>query len=100
MDGKEVDFERLDDSKIQEQFVKTMSDMYISKAKAHFSISKDLDDLEKEILMQAYSGVTRQQLQHTVGKYGKDSPTSSLMGSRAASRMLSAKGFMRQPADT
>ena len=71
MDGKEVDFERLDDSKIQEQFVKTMSDMYISKAKDHFSISKDLDDLEKEILMQAYSGVTRQQLQQAVGKYGK-----------------------------
>ena len=71
LEGGEVDFEKLDDGKVQDQFVKTMSDMYISKAKAHFMISKDLNDLEKEILMQAYSGITRQQLQQAVEKYGK-----------------------------
>ena len=70
-DGGEVDFDKLDDAKIQEQFVKTMSDMYISKARAHFKVSKDLDDLEKEMLMQAYSGVTTQLLKQEVGKYGK-----------------------------
>lgn len=71
LDGGEVDFDKLDDSKIQELFVKTMSDMYINKAKAHFKVSKDLDDLEKEILMQAYSGTTQQQLKQTVSRYGK-----------------------------
>ena len=71
VDGGEVDFEKLDDFKVQEQFVKTMSDLYINKAKAHFKVSKDLDDLEKEILMQAYTGTTQQELKQTVSRYGK-----------------------------
>lgn len=71
LEGGEVDFDKLEDAKVQDQFVKTMSDMYVSKAKAHFKVSKDLNDLEKEILMQAYSGITRQQLQQAVEKYGK-----------------------------
>ena len=71
LEAGEVDFDKLDDIKVQDQFVKTMSDMYISKAKAHFKVSKDLNDLEKDLLMQAYSGTTNQQLKQVVGKYGK-----------------------------
>lgn len=67
----EIDYEKLDDNAVQKQFVKTMSDMYIGKAKAHFKISKDLDDLEKEILMEAYAGTTTQQIKGLVGRYGK-----------------------------
>ena len=67
----QVDFDKLDDNKVQLDFVKTMSDMYVSKAKQHFKVSKDLNELEEDLLMQAYVGVTNQQLKEQVSKYGK-----------------------------
>lgn len=70
VDG-EVDFEKLDDPKVQELFVKTMSDLYVSRAKQHFKVAKDLDDVEKDLLMGAYVGTTQHQLKEFVNRYGK-----------------------------
>ena len=74
MDKKDgnIDFERLDDSKVQSLFVKTMSDMYVSAAKKHFKIESDLGELEEQMLMQTYAGVTREELRNTVKQYGKN----------------------------
>ncbi len=69
-DGQ-VDFNKLDDAAVQKQFIKTMSDMYVSKAKDHFKVEKDLNDLEKDLLMQAYTGVTKGEIQKVVLRYGK-----------------------------
>lgn len=71
MEDGEVNFEKLDNDKVQEQFVKTMSDLYTSRAKQHFKVAKDLDDVEKDILMQAYAGVTSHQLKGLLNQYGK-----------------------------
>ncbi len=70
----EVDFEKLDDLKVQREFIDTMTDTYISKAQQHFKISKDkkLDDLEKDMLMQAYAGVTKGMIKRYVNAHGKN----------------------------
>ena len=70
-DGETIDFERLDNSKVQEQFSKTMSDFYVGKAKQHFKMAKDLDELDKELLLQAYVGTTSHELKAQVARYGK-----------------------------
>ncbi len=71
MEDGEVNFEKLDNAEVQKQFVKTMSDLYTSRAKQHFKVAKDLDDVEKDILMQAYVGTTSHQLKGLVNRYGK-----------------------------
>lgn len=71
IENGQVNFEKLDDDAVQKQFVKTMSDMYVSKAKEHFKMSKDLNEVEQDLLMQAYAGVTHGLLKEQVGKYGK-----------------------------
>jgi hypothetical protein len=70
----EVDFEKLDDLKVQKAFIDTMTDAYISKAQQHFKISKDkkLDDLEKDMLMRAYTGVTKGMVKQYVSAHGKN----------------------------
>ncbi len=70
----EVDFNKLDDLKIQKEFIDTMTDAYISKAQQHFKISKDkkLDDLEKDMLMKAYTGVTKGTIKQYVNAHGKN----------------------------
>lgn len=69
--GTVVDFEKLDDHKVQQMFVKTMSDMYVKAATDHFKVKGDLGDLEKDMLMQTYTGFTRDQLKDIVHTYGK-----------------------------
>ncbi len=73
-DDGEVNFEKLDNLKIQREFIDTMADTYISKAQQHFKISKDkkLDDLEKDMLMKAYAGVTRGTIKQYVNAHGKN----------------------------
>jgi|SRR3989338_2003478 len=74
----EVDFDKLDDFKVQKEFIDTMTDAYISKAKQHFKIDRskekknDLDELEKDMLMQAYAGVTKGMIKQYVNRYGKN----------------------------
>ena len=67
-----IDYERLDDTKTQKKFVKSMSDFYVSKAKQHFKIDKDLDQGDQDILMSAYAGTTRAELGELVREKGKD----------------------------
>ena len=66
-----VDFEKLDNDAVQKQFVKTMSDLYVSRAKEHFKMSKDLNEVEEDLLMQTYVGVTQGLLKEQVNRYGK-----------------------------
>ena len=66
-----VDFEKLEDDKVQTLFVKTMSDMYITKAKQHFKVSEDLTDLEEGMLMQVYAGITTSELRNLVSRHRK-----------------------------
>ena len=68
-----VDYELLEKPEIQEAFVKTMAEHYISKAKQALSVGKEkLDELEEDLLMNAYAGITKQELKHYVGQHGKD----------------------------
>ncbi|HLC80328.1 MAG TPA: hypothetical protein VJG31_01005 [Candidatus Nanoarchaeia archaeon] len=71
-DGQ-VDMELLEDSKIQDKFANVMADQYISKAKKLFKTGDDakFDDLEKELLMNAYTGTTKTQLLHLVKTHKK-----------------------------
>lgn len=67
-----VDFDLLDKEDVQKKFVDTMGDIYISKAKQQLKVKKDLNDLEKDMLMQAYSGTTKHELRGLVQRKGKD----------------------------
>jgi len=67
----EVEFEKLDKETIQKEFKKTMSDFYLQKAKDYFKSAKDLNEFEKDMLMQAYIGVTDSALEDMVYNNGK-----------------------------
>ena len=66
-----VDYEQLEDEEIQEKFANTMADVYIGKAKEYFKVDKELDDFQKELLLNAYAGETRTKLRQFVGTHGK-----------------------------
>ncbi len=73
MEDGQVNFDKLDDGKIQQEFVKTMTDFYISKARQQYKIDpkKDLNKVERELLLQAYAGMTEGLLKQQVAQYGK-----------------------------
>ena len=73
MDDGLVNFEKLEDSKTQLDFAKTMTEFYITKARAQYKIDpqKNLNKMERELLLQAYAGITEGQLTKTVSQYGK-----------------------------
>lgn len=68
-----VDQDLLDDKNVQVKFVDKMVDHYISKAKQQFKIQEGakFDDLEQTLLMNAYSGTTRDQLLQEVRQHKK-----------------------------
>ncbi len=69
MPNGELDYDLLDDSKIQTQFIKTMTDFYKKKAEEKAgTIAKD--DFHADILMKAYMGVTKTHLQGVISQYG------------------------------
>ncbi len=68
-DGKHVDFSRLDDSAIQQDFAKTMTDFYITQIKDEHGFEAK-DDFHKQMLLQAYAGITTSQLQDLLKTYG------------------------------
>ena len=74
----EVDFDKLDDLKVQKEFIDTMTDTYISKARQHFKIDRskekknDLDEIEQDMLMKAYAGVTKGTIKQYVNAHGKN----------------------------
>lgn len=73
MEDGQVNFDKLDENKTQQDFAKTMADFYISKAKAQYKIGKDkdLNKVEREMLLQAYAGITEGLLKQQIGQYGK-----------------------------
>lgn len=68
----QLDFERLEDEDLQKKFSESMADFYSEKAKKYFKVQGDLSKLEKDTLLSAYSGFTRETLRDFVGRYGKD----------------------------
>ncbi|MFC1801633.1 hypothetical protein ACFLZB_04170 [Nanoarchaeota archaeon] len=70
----QIDYERLEDSGIQKEFTKDLSDFYIKKASDYFNKinPKELDEDQKALLMNAYAGVTESNLRKIVADYGKD----------------------------
>ena len=70
-DGQ-VDSERLEDEDLQKKFSETMADFYFEKAKDYFKVQGDLNELEKDTLLNAYSGFTKEGIRDLIYKNGKD----------------------------
>jgi hypothetical protein len=69
-----VDQNRLKDKKVREDFADKMADFYITKAKQQFKVGDKakFDELETELLMNAYAGTTRGKLKIYIRQAGKD----------------------------
>ncbi|MBI2112582.1 hypothetical protein HYT52_03550 [Candidatus Woesearchaeota archaeon] len=68
-DKKKVYFKRLDNDQVRESFQKSMKDVYVSRAKEYFQITKNLDEFEESMLMGAYVGVFEQDLKSILDQY-------------------------------
>lgn len=66
-----VDMEKLDDSKVQEKFVDKLNDTYLSKAKQALGV-KGKGEMEDQLLLNAYMGVTKSELKQIVKHKGSD----------------------------
>ena len=70
---RHIDYEKLDDSKMQEKFAEKMADHYVSKAKqALKSTISGKDEFENAMLTEAYAGVTLHELKQYIGEEGKE----------------------------
>ncbi len=69
-----IDYSKLEDVATQDKFAQEMTDFYVEKAKSYFGIGKDkeLDEQQIEMLLMAYSGVTKTELFTLARKYGED----------------------------
>ena len=58
------DYSRLKDKDVRDKFAEEMTSFYVDKARAYFKIDKDhkLDDMQTDLIMQAYAGITRSAL--------------------------------------
>lgn len=58
------DYSRLKDKDVREKFAEEMTNFYVDRAKAYFKIDKDhkLDEMQTDLIMQAYAGITRSSL--------------------------------------
>ncbi len=72
-DDGNVDLDKLDNSGMQDKFAKHLTDSYVSAAKKAFKsgLSKG-DDLENDMLLNAYMGVTKDQINESIKTHGKD----------------------------
>ena len=70
--GDITNLDDLDDSKKQLAFADEMSNFYVEKAKKYFKTDKDLDELEKELLVKAYANSSKQTLRELVKQNGGD----------------------------
>ncbi len=63
-----------DDEEKQAAFVEEMARFYEDKAKEHFGVSKDkkYDAMEREMLIKAYTGATKNELMAQVRRHGKN----------------------------
>ncbi len=69
----QVDMDLLENQENQDKFANKMADHYISKAKGLFRVKDEakFDDLEKELLINAYAGTTKAKLLGLVRSHGK-----------------------------
>ena len=66
-----IDYKKLKDSDVRTSMADKMADFYISKAKQYFKVDESaskLSDMQKEMLMHAYAGITRGTLQSEIHK--------------------------------
>ena len=71
-DTNQIDYKKLDDSKVREQFVDKMTDFYLTRANAHFGTKVKSDDrFMVNQLLGAYAQITREELTHHVDKFKK-----------------------------
>jgi len=66
--GRGVDLEKAKDSKLRQEALEKMCDVYLSKAKEVLNASP-ADDFEKELLMRAYAGTTKEQMKHLINEH-------------------------------
>lgn len=74
MEDGQVDIDKLDAMENRDKFADKMADHYLSKAKQVLKVKEGkekLDDLEQELLMNAYTGTTKSQLKQYVREKGK-----------------------------
>ena len=65
---KDPDYSKLEDKAIREQFIEKLMDSYLTFATQQSGGSKPQSDFEKDVLMQKYIGVTRNQLAEIIHK--------------------------------
>ena len=64
-----IDYDMLDDVKVQDKFIDSMTDHYVSKAKQHFK-AKGGGKLKDDLLMSSYAGITSDMLKNIIQKKG------------------------------
>lgn len=68
------DYSKLEDAATQEKFAGHMTDFYVTKAREYFGVGKDvkLNEHQVDMLLAAYSGITKTELTDTIRKSGED----------------------------
>lgn len=72
--GGLFDYGKLEDAATQEKFAEHMADFYVTKARDYLGVGKDvkLNEHQVDMLLAAYSGITRSELLDVVRKSGED----------------------------
>jgi hypothetical protein len=71
-DKGEIDYNKLDDKKLQDKVVDFMANEYVERAQKYLGASKPENEIEEGIVLQRYFGITREQLRAKIKKIGKD----------------------------
>ena len=66
------DFEKLDDSETNKKFIETLTGHVANDAAKYFKTAKDLEEFDKKLLFQTYTGVTTTQIRDIVSRTGKN----------------------------
>ena len=67
-----IDYKLLKDANIRTSMADKMSDFFIDRAREYLHVNDKLSDLQKEMLLNAYTGITRGQLMSTVHRLEDD----------------------------
>lgn len=67
-----IDYELLENPDVQQQFADKMTDHYLSKANKLFKAKLKKEDVfQKDLLLRAYAGITKTELEHLIRTHGK-----------------------------
>lgn len=69
-----IDYTRLNDTAVQEKMADKMADLYVAEGRKYLHIGDDtkLDEMQEEMLMRSYAGITRGELRRIIGEAGQD----------------------------